>query len=192
MNNNKVYILNSLKTIIELLHDRKLNMSNISVEQFYPFIDANLTRTLFSLKINKVRIIYYLPSKIKKKDLLQKLTEDSEEGDTDLTILVLKEKLSQNNMKELANFNNIQLYDIKELQYNITKHVLVPKHELITDENEIKNIMEGYSLKNKYQLPHILKSDPMSRYLGLKSGDIVKITKVSPTAGEYIIYRCCL
>jgi DNA-directed RNA polymerase subunit H (RpoH/RPB5) len=28
--------------------------------------------------------------------------------------------------------------------------------------------------------------------LGLKNGDIVKITRNSPTSGEYVIYRCCI
>ena len=44
----------------------------------------------------------------------------------------------------------------------------------------------------EHQLPLILKSDPMSRYLGLKNGDIIKITRNSQSSGEYIVYRCCM
>ena len=112
-------------------------------------------------------------------------------------ILVLQEKPSQQCMKVVTEFVaktqiDVQLFDILELQYNISKHVLVPKPEVIRDEEEIKNIVARYSIKSKLQFPHILKTDPMSRYLGLKSGDLVKITRVSPSAGEYIVYRCCL
>ena len=184
--NNKVHVLNSLKTIIEMMSDRHLDMTNASIHQFEPFVDANYTKSLFTVKINSVTVVFYLPVKFKKQELMNRLADE-----TELTILVLKEKLSQNNLKEINNLKNIQVFDIRELQYNVTKHILVPKHELV-DEDEVKSIVEGYALKSKFQLPHILKTDPVSRYLGLKSGDVVKITRVSPTAGEYIIYRCCL
>ncbi len=186
--NNKVRVMNSLNTILEMLKDRQIDITGITIQQFEPFIDANYNKQLFSLKINNISIVYYLPVKFKKSDLMNKLAKE----ESDLTILVLKDKLSQSNSKEIAGFKNIQVFDIKELQYNVTKHVLVPKHELITNEDYVKSIVAGYALKNKFQLPHILKTDPISRYLGLKSGDVVKITRISPTAGEYIIYRCCL
>jgi DNA-directed RNA polymerase I, II, and III subunit RPABC1 len=84
------------------------------------------------------------------------------------------------------------VFDIKSLQFNISHHELVPKHEVIHDEAEVKDIVAKYSLKSKFQLPIILKTDAMAKYLGLKNGDVVKITRVSPTAGEYIVYRCCV
>jgi DNA-directed RNA polymerase I, II, and III subunit RPABC1 len=122
---------------------------------------------------------------------LKKLFEDSEP--MDLYILVAKEKLSQNNSKMLTTLKvNLQIFDIKQLQFNISKHVLVPKHDIIRDEKEIKSIIERFSLKSKYQLPIILKTDAMAKYLGLKNGDIVRITRDSPTSGEYVIYRCCI
>jgi DNA-directed RNA polymerase I, II, and III subunit RPABC1 len=52
--------------------------------------------------------------------------------------------------------------------------------------------MEKFMIKSKFQLPIILKTDAMAKYLGLKNGDIIKITRVSPTAGEYVVYRCCV
>lgn len=66
---------------------------------------------------------------------------------------------------------------VKELLYNITKNRLVPKHEILSDE-EKKKVMEQFCV-NAYQLPKIKESDPVMRYLGASKGQMVKITRSS-------------
>ena len=85
----------------------------------------------------------------------------------------------------------IEVWTIEELQYDIACHELVPKHIIIRDENMVQQIMKKYSLTSKQQLPLIMITDPMSRYLKLRPGDIVKITRISNTVGQYDVYRCC-
>ncbi|RLG58193.1 MAG: DNA-directed RNA polymerase subunit H [Candidatus Hydrothermarchaeota archaeon] len=70
---------------------------------------------------------------------------------------------------------------------DISKHVLVPKHEVLTEE-EAEKVLKKYNI-TKSQLPKILISDPMVKKIGAKVGDIIKITRKSPTAGESIFYR---
>ncbi len=197
---NKEYISQSLKTIFEMLYDRKTvdeTQKNV-LGGFAAYSDNIQNKLTFNIQVKDgIKILYYLPSKFKWSELKKILEDNQQEDILDLLILVVREKVSQNNMKLINGFmgtlfKNIQVFDIKELQYNISRHVLVPKHELISDEQEIKDLINKYSLKSKFQLPHILKTDPMSKYLGLRSGDIVKIIRTSPTAGEYITYRCCL
>jgi len=189
--NNQEFISTSIKTIFEMLNDRNIDISSVNDDDISEWINTNFNKVNFSIVINKIKILYYMQSKFKWPELKKILVEDDEE-EYSLIILVVREKVSQNNLKFIHGLKlPIQIFDIKELQFNITKHVLVPKHELVNDE-EGKLIIEKYSLKTKYQLPHILKTDPMSKYLGLKSGDIIKIQRTSPTAGEYIAYRCCL
>jgi DNA-directed RNA polymerase I, II, and III subunit RPABC1 len=174
-----------------MLSDRDVDVGSLTAEGISGVIESNCNKPLFDIIMDQIRIIYYLPSKFKWSEI--KKAFDDDDTQYNLVILVVKEKVSQNNLKLIQGQGlNIQIFEIKELQFNISKHVLVPKHELVKDEQEVKSIVERYSIKSKYQLPHILKTDPMSRYLGLKSGDVVKITRTSPTAGEYIIYRCCL
>jgi len=191
MNNTEI-VERSFQTIIEMLNDRQTDIGNISKDAGREIAEGFLksNKVLFEIIINKVKIVYSLSSKSKWVEL-KKLFEDSEP--MDLYILVAKEKLSQNNSKMLTTLKvNLQIFDIKQLQFNISKHVLVPKHDIIRDEKEIKSIIERFSLKSKYQLPIILKTDAMAKYLGLKNGDIVRITRDSPTSGEYVIYRCCI
>ena len=71
---------------------------------------------------------------------------------------------------------------------NILDHELIPKHILLSEE-EKKNVMKMYGVKKINQFPKILKSDPVIRLLGGKSGDLVKIIRKSDITGESIYYR---
>jgi len=75
----------------------------------------------------------------------------------------------------------------KESKFDILEHELVPKHILL-DKKEAEAVLEKYKIK-PYQLPYIKSSDPAAEAIGAKPGDIVKIVRRSPTAGEAIAYR---
>ena len=75
----------------------------------------------------------------------------------------------------------------KEEDIDIFQSSLVPKHEILSEEEKIKILEElNSSLK---QLPRIKEDDPVIKKLVGKRGDVVKITRKSPTAGEYYYYR---
>jgi DNA-directed RNA polymerase subunit H (RpoH/RPB5) len=85
----------------------------------------------------------------------------------------------------------LQYFHIKNLLFNPTKHVLVPKHIKITTE-EISEMMEKYMIKSKIQLPYILHNDPVAKWLGLKLGDVVKIERINESSGLSFYYRVCI
>jgi DNA-directed RNA polymerase subunit H len=72
--------------------------------------------------------------------------------------------------------------------FEVKKHVLVPEHSLVS-EREKKKILEKYKI-SVFDLPQIKKNDSAIKDLDVKSGDVIKITRKSPTAGESIFYRC--
>jgi len=66
-------------------------------------------------------------------------------------------------------------------------HALVPKHEIMQIK-EAEQVLEKYHCKS-IELPLIFVSDPAFVGLGVKPGDMIKITRKSATAGESFYYR---
>ena len=66
-------------------------------------------------------------------------------------------------------------------------HIYVPKHEIIP-RKEAEEVLEKYHCKAT-DLPLIFVNDPAIIAIGVKPGDMIKITRKSATAGESFYYR---
>ena len=69
----------------------------------------------------------------------------------------------------------------------ITEHVYQPKHEILP-KKESEDILRKFNTKTN-QLPYIMLSDKGLDNLDVRPGDIIKITRNSPTSGESVYYR---
>lgn len=73
----------------------------------------------------------------------------------------------------------VQFFRFVELCKNITRHVLVPKHELFTGERKHKD--EHY--------PRIVITDPICQYYNFRIGDLIKITRKHGCSQAFDYYR---
>lgn len=85
---------------------------------------------------------------------------------------------------------NVEIFDIKRILINITKHSYVPKH-IKLNIKDVTTLKKKLQIDSIYKLPVISTNDPVARYYNLKRGDVVKIVRKSPSYGIHISYRVC-
>ncbi len=72
-------------------------------------------------------------------------------------------------------------------KFKVSQHILVPKHIKLSEKDK-KELLEEYHISLK-ELPKINKKDPAIQQLDIKKGDVIKIIRKSPSAGEAVFYR---
>lgn len=173
-------------TLTEMLSDRGYN-------KLIPSDDpSEVSFSMENETTNKRVLVYFIyePKVSVKRIKLIKTHIDESPDRYHCLILVYKNAITSFAKQFITTDVNdlfVQVFSETELSFNITKHVLVPKHEVLTND-EAKQIMRTYRVGLKH-FPLILSSDPVARYYGLLPGNMVRITRKSPTAGTYVSYR---
>lgn len=174
------------QNLLSMLKNRKIDTSNLIEKQNNIIIpDIILIKFLLKKSIKPIDV----------KNELEKIKEDEQTYKTTFPqlILVFNQKINNSILKLIKQYKikyEIQIFFKHELVIDKINHVLVPKHILIDDEEEINLILNKFKLNSIKKLPFILKSDPIVKYYNAKVGNIFKIVRNSITSGEYITYRC--
>jgi DNA-directed RNA polymerase subunit H len=71
--------------------------------------------------------------------------------------------------------------------FKVSTHFLIPKHELLTKEESAQIIARCNASPS--QFPYIQSTDAISKEVGAKPGDFIRITRSSETAGSTTYYR---
>ena len=184
------------KTVIEMIQDRGFSIpesENISFEVFMLkyenknldiFIENEDNKKVYTHFHNEIKSF----SKSDLKNIMNKVMSLYNDPNISI-ILILREKENSAVSKELMKdtFKNVEVFLKKYMMFNITRHAYVPKHIVLTPEEE-KEVLEKYST-TKGKLPKMFKNDPVAKYYGMKTDQICKIIRRSPEVGESIYYR---
>ena len=175
--------------------------ADIDREEFYN--DANV----IEFNTDNTTIIFALTKKLRT-DIIDQLKKsktnidsfiDAYNGKNNIILIFGNDILTTPTITQLNLIDKIlqkkkgmlQYFQLNELQFNPTTHQLVPPHRKLTTE-ETTEIMNKYLIKNKLQMPIILRTDVIAKWLGLKQGEIVEIIRINENSGKSYYYRCCI
>ena len=179
-----------------------MDVSNLEVDKLYA---NNKLDMIVENEKNKIYIKYSFPTDKKsntftKKDLdnLKDELFDVENTLTknDILMIVVDDEPNDSlvtRMKYLYEQDGvfIVIHNIKRLQYNVLDHTLVPQSTILTDD-ELKDLMVKYNIRDLSQLPQVSRFDPQSLAICLRPGQVCKYTRKSISSLEHDYYRVCV
>lgn len=84
----------------------------------------------------------------------------------------------------------IIIFTLDQLQFNILNHQYVPKHEVLS-KSQTAEVLKRFNVTDTDQLPNISRYDPVAQAIGIRPGEICKITRPSKTSITSEYYRIC-
>ena len=207
MNTNNSFVISIYKSrnnILEILEERGFNVenySNLSIGEVGILAESEqLDMLLTNEKTNKKIYVKYYINKVLKTQNIYEITTDLFHLENILTknddlMIIIKDEPNETliqNIKDIWMSDNIyvSLVNIKRLQFNILKHELVPKHSVLSKEEE-EEFKKKYNILNNNQIADISFFGPVSIVMGFRPDDIIKIERKSRTAIKSNFYRVC-
>jgi DNA-directed RNA polymerase subunit H (RpoH/RPB5) len=172
---NEVHVMYNNKQLDMMMTSRKESDSK------KVYVKYHLAKTLRRENINDyIDDLYNLEQVLTKNDTL---------------IIVIKQEPNEPMLNILSQIWEqdgifIIVYNLERLQFNILEHVYVPNHTILNDE-EVKTMKNRYNIINDKELPDISRYDPVAQAIGMRPGQICKISRPSKTAITADYYRIC-
>jgi DNA-directed RNA polymerase subunit H (RpoH/RPB5) len=148
----------------------------------------------------KIYIRYYLAKTLRPQNLQEMIDDlfNIEEvlSKQDTLFIVVKDEVNEtliNTLKHIWEQDKIfiVIQNLKRLQFNILKHVLVPPHRVISSA-EVIAIKRRYNVMDDNQFPDISRFDPVAQAIGIRPGQVCEIIRPSKTAISAPYYRICM
>jgi DNA-directed RNA polymerase subunit H (RpoH/RPB5) len=92
-----------------------------------------------------------------------------------------------NLLEEFVSSGKLRVFNYKTFITNILTVPIIPKHEIMTEE-EIAKLLEDNRI-TKANLPMIKYNDPPIIWINAKIGDVIRIYRFSPIIGSSLYYR---
>jgi DNA-directed RNA polymerase subunit H (RpoH/RPB5) len=142
-------------------------------------------------------IIFSTKTRVSEKEFNNFLTFASENNHTSGIFVVTPSRPSDMVLTILRNHVEdrenplVQIFELRHLQFDISKHRKVPKHRIITND-EAAEVLKQFNVKNASFFPKIDSQDAMAKWIGCRPGDIVEITGLCESSAENKRYRFCV
>ena len=197
-------IYKSRNNLLDMLKEQNYDVSqyeNVGINEVNSLLSSKQLDMLLK-KTNSEKKIYikYHLAKALRTTNIQELIEELFSLDeilkkTDDLMIIVKDEPNETLVKSISSIWEtenifITVLTVKQLQFNILNHVLVPKHRIL-NEIESEEIRKKYNIMDDSQMPDISRHGPVSKILGLRPGEICEITRSSKTGIISKFYRIC-
>ena len=202
-------IVKSRKNLLNILEKRGFDISNYaneSVSQVQIMYQNDQLDMLMSENdeksgkdTKKVYVKYYLGKNLRINNIMDFIDDlfslENILNKNDDLIIVTKDPANDSmikNLKQLWSSDKyyIIIFGIKNLQFNILDHDLVPPHRVLSEEEKII-IKKKYNISDDKQIPDISRFGPVSLAIGIRPGQMCEIIRPSKTAISAPFYRIC-
>jgi DNA-directed RNA polymerase subunit H (RpoH/RPB5) len=201
-------LFKSRNILLQLLARQGLDVSNYTdygvaeVQTMYANnqLDMLITTQKDIHPARKVYVKYYLAKTLRRENInhmiddLYYLEQVLQPSDT--LIIVMKQEVNDTVIGILNEIWEkdgifIVIHSLDRLQFNILEHQYVPEHIVLT-ETEQAEVLKKYNITDTKQMPSISRYDPVALAIGLRPGQICKITRSSKTSVTSNFYRYCI
>ena len=171
---------------------------SFGINEIHSMLQTSTLDMLVENESRKVYVHYFTGKSFKLKDIRETMDEllSSQLTKNDSVIFVTQDDGNdtiKENVKQIWEEEEIFiiLLCIKKLQFNVLEHSLVPLHEIITSK-EVEEIMKKYKMKDISLFPEISRFDAVALSIGMRPGEICRISRPSKTAIISYYYRLCV
>ena len=84
----------------------------------------------------------------------------------------------------------VNIYNFHDYLFNVLDHEMQPTFRILNND-EKQEIMKRYNIVKDKEFPDISRFDPVSQAIGVRPGQLIEITRSSPTAVKTLYYRIC-
>ena len=201
-------LFKSRNILLQLLARQGLDVSNYTdygvAEVQTMYANNQLDMLLMTEKdvhpARKVYVKYYLAKTLRRENINHMIDDlfylEQVLQPTDTLIIVMKQEVNDTVIGILNEIWEkdrifIVVHSLDRLQFNLLEHQYVPEHIVLT-EAEQADVLKKYNITDMKQMPSISRYDPVALAIGLRPGQICRITRSSKTSVTTYFYRYCI
>lgn len=108
--------------------------------------------------------------------VLRDLMDQIGRGEFDALLVVSRDGPTPFTRRDIGNATNIEFFCFSELQIDLMKFAIVPRHTALT-KDEIDEVKKRYHIDNNDKWPKLRRTDPVARYYNWEPGTVVRIDR---------------
>lgn len=201
-------LFKSRNILLQLLARQGMDVSNYTdygvaeVQTMYSNnqLDMLLTTEKDIHPARKVYVKYYLAKTLRRENINNMIDDlfhiEQVLQPTDMLVIVMKQEVNDTVIGILNDIWEkdrifIVVHSLDRLQFNILEHSYVPQHIVLTNAEQ-EEVLKKYNITDTKQMPSISRYDPVALAIGLRPGQVCKITRSSKTSVTSDFYRYCI